>query len=129
MQRKGGGASALPPRKAKDMRFTIRDETVHAAFDALESHTQPAAAAKAMRERREDESKAAKARAFLAAAGSVAERDARSLLDEGYQQARERYYAAVEADEEYRNTRSKCESIIEAWRTVQSNYRAMARVA
>jgi hypothetical protein len=109
--------------------FTIRDETVHAAFDMLAENTQPAAAAKAMRERREDESKAAKARAFLAATGSVAERDARAILTEEYQQARERYYAAVEADEEYRNTRSKCESIIEAWRTVQSNYRAMARVA
>ena len=111
------------------MRFTIKDETVHAAFDALESHAQPAAAAKAMRERREDESKAAKARAFLKATGSVAEREAHAILSEEYQQARERYYAAVEADEEYRNTRSKCEAIIEAWRTVQSNYRAMGRVA
>lgn len=111
------------------MRFTIRDETVHAAFDALESHAQPAAAAKAMRERREDEKKAAKARAFLRATGSVAERDAQSLLDEEYRQACERFYAAVEADEEYRNQRSKCEAIIEAWRTVQSNYRAMGKVA
>lgn len=111
------------------MRFTIKDETVHAAFDALESHAQPAAAAKAMRERREDESKAAKARAFLKATGSVAEREAHAILSEEYQQSRERYYAAVEADEEYRNTRSKCEAIIEAWRTVQSNYRAMGRVA
>lgn len=44
------------PRKVKamNMRFTIRDETVHMAFDMLENHAQPAAAAKAMRERRED---------------------------------------------------------------------------
>lgn len=111
------------------MRFTIRDETVHAAFDALESAVMPAAAAKAMRERREDERKAAKARAFLQATGSVAERDARALLDEEYRQACERFYAAVEADEEFRNQRSKCEAIIEAWRTVQSNYRAMGKVA
>ena len=111
------------------MRFTIRDETVHMAFDMLESHAQPAAAAKAMRERREDEKKAAKARAFLHATGNVAERDAQSLLTEEYQQACERFYAAVEADEEYRNQRSKCEAVIEAWRTVQSNYRAMAKVA
>jgi hypothetical protein len=110
-------------------RFTILDETVHAAFDALEAHAQPAAAARAMRERRDDERRAAKARAFLAASGTVAERDALSLTDEGYRIACEGFYAAVEADEEYRNTRSKCESIIEAWRTVQSNYRAMARVA
>lgn len=111
------------------MRFTIRDETVHAAFDMLESHAQLAAAAKAMRERREEERRQAKARAFLAATGSVAERDARSVLDEAYQIACNNYYSAVEADEEFRNQRNKCEAIIEAWRTVQSNYRAMGKVA
>ncbi|WP_129415938.1 hypothetical protein [Mesorhizobium sp. Pch-S] len=82
-----------------------------------------------MRERREDERKATKARAFLKATGSVAERDANSILDEEYRQACERFYAAVEADEEFRNQRSKCEAIIEAWRTCQSNFRAMGKVA
>lgn len=110
-------------------RFTIRDETVHAAFDLLESHAQPAAAARAMRERREDERKATKARTFIKATGNVAEREAESILTEEYAQASERYYAAVEADEEYRNQRSKCEAIIEAWRSVQANYRAMGKVA
>jgi hypothetical protein len=81
-----------------------------------------------MRERREEEKRQAKARAFLAASGSVAERHEKSVLDEEYQIACERYYAAIEADEEYRNQRSKCEAIIEAWRTVQSNFRAMAKV-
>jgi len=112
-----------------NMRFTIRDETVHAAFDMLEKHAQPAAAAKAMRERREDERKAIKARAFLKATGSVAEREAHAILTEEYRIACEGFYAAVEADEEYRNQRNKCEAIIEAWRTVQSNYRAMGKVA
>lgn len=109
--------------------FTIRDETVHAAFDALQSHAQPAAAAKAMRERREDERRAAKARAYLKATGTAGEREAASILDEAYQQASARYYAAIEADEEFRNERSKCEAIIEAWRTVQSNWRAMGKIA
>ena len=109
--------------------FIIRDETVHAAFDTLELQAQPAAAAKAMRERREDERKAARARAFLKTTGNVAEREAQAILSEEYQIASERYYAAVEADEEYRNTRSKCEAIIEAWRTCQSNFRAMGRIA
>lgn len=111
------------------MRFVIKDETVHAAFDMLESHAQPAAAARAMRERREDERRAAKARAFLKAAGTAGEREATSVLDEEYRQACERFYAAVEADEEFRNQRSKCEAVIEAWRTVQSNFRAMGKVA
>jgi hypothetical protein len=109
--------------------FFIRDETVRDAFDTLEIQAQPAAAAKAMRERREDQRKAAKARIFLKATGSVAEREASALLSEEYQIACEAYYAAVEADEEYRNTRSKCEAIIEAWRTCQSNFRAMGKIA
>lgn len=109
--------------------FIIRDETVHAAFDMLESHAQPAAAARAMRERREDERRAAKARAFLRATGTAGEREAQSVLDEDYRLACERFYAAVEADEEFRNQRSKCEAIIEAWRTCQSNFRAMGKVA
>lgn len=111
------------------MRFTIRDETVHAAFDMLESHAQPAAAARAMRERREDERRAIKAKAYLKATGTVGDREAAAILTEEYQQACERFYAAVEADEEFRNQRSKCEAVIEAWRTVQSNYRAMGKVA
>ncbi|MCP4410760.1 MAG: hypothetical protein GY807_24070 [Gammaproteobacteria bacterium] len=111
------------------MHFTIRDETVHTAFDMLEANAQPAAAARAMRERREEEKRQAKARAFVKADGTVAEREALSVLGEDYQQACERYYAAVESDEEFRNVKSKCESVIEAWRTVQSNYRAMGKVA
>lgn len=110
-------------------RFVIRDETVHAAFDMLEAHAHPAAFARAMRERREDERRAAKARAFLAATGNVAEREAASILTDEYQKACERFYICVEADEEYRNQRSKCEAIIEAWRSVQANYRAMGKVA
>lgn len=111
------------------MSFVIQDQTVHDAFDTLEAQANPAAVAKAMRERREDERKAAKARAFLKATGSVAEREAHAILSEDYRTASERYYVAIEADEEYRNTRGKCEAIIEAWRTCQSNFRAMGRVA
>lgn len=111
------------------MRFSIRDETVHAAFDTLEAHAQPAAAARAMRERRDDQRRAAKARSLLMTTGNVAEREAQSILSDEYREACERFYEAVEADEHYRNQRSKCEAIIEAWRTVQSNQRAMAKVA
>jgi len=111
------------------MTFRITDETVHAAFDALELQARPAAEARAMRERRDDERRAARARAFRAATGSVAEREAAAILTEDYREACERYYTAIEADEEYRNIRGKCEAIIEAWRTCQSNFRAMGKVA
>jgi ATP:corrinoid adenosyltransferase len=109
--------------------FTIRDETVHDAFDTIDQMISPASVAKAMRERREDERRAAKAKAFLDATGNVAERDAKAILSDEYKTACERYYVAIEADEEYRATRSKCEAVIEAWRTVQSNQRAMGRIA
>ncbi|MCA0276306.1 MAG: hypothetical protein LCH86_09895 [Proteobacteria bacterium] len=111
------------------MRFIIRDETVHAAFDMLEANAHAAAVAKAMRERTEDDRKAARARVFLKATGTVAEREAQALISDEYQQACEHFYAAVEADEEHRNQRGKCEAIIEAWRTCQSNFRAMGKVA
>ncbi|WP_455271191.1 hypothetical protein [Rhizobium herbae] len=109
--------------------FIIRDETVHAAFDTLELQANPAAGAKAMRERRDDQRKIAKAKAFLASTGSVAEREAKAVTSDEYREACELYYTAVAADEEYRNTRGKCEQIIEAWRTCQSNFRAMGRIA
>ena len=60
-------------------RFTIRDETVHAAFDMLEANAQPAAAARAMKERREDERRAAKARAYQKATGTVGDREAEAI--------------------------------------------------
>jgi Arc/MetJ-type ribon-helix-helix transcriptional regulator len=110
-------------------RFVITDETVHAAFDTLESHAEPAAMARAMRERKEDERKAAKAKAFLHATGNVTERESQAILSDEYKSASEAYYEAVEADEHFRNQRSKCEAIIEAWRTCQSNFRAMGKVA
>jgi len=110
-------------------RFIIMDETVHAAFDWLDANCDRAAAARAMRERGADEKKIAKARAFVDATGSVAERDALSILSEGYKIACEAEYEAIEADEFFRRHTSKCSAIIEAWRSCQANERAMARVA
>ncbi len=110
-------------------RFYIKDETVHAAFDALEQGAEAGAIARAMRERREDEKKEAKARAFLDATGNVAERDAMAITSDEYKAACEAYYEAIEQDEKWRSIKSKSESIIEAWRTCQSTMRAMGKVA
>lgn len=110
-------------------RFYIKDETVHQAFDALEQGAEAGAIARAMRERREDQKKEAKARAFLEATGGVAERDAIAITSDEYKSACEAYYEAVEQDEKWRAIKSKSEAIIEAWRTCQSNMRSMAKVA
>lgn len=109
-------------------RFTIQDETVHAAFDWLEENAGLAAVARAMRERYEDERKAAKARAFLKEAGSVAEREAKAIISDEYREACQAYYEAIEADEEFRNRRSKAEAVIQAWQTSCANTRAMGKV-
>lgn len=111
------------------MRFVIKDETVHAAFNWLEENAGQGAAAKAMRQRAEDDKKAAKARAFLEASGTVGEREAQAILSEGYKTACEMEYAAIEADELFRNHRSKCTAIIECWRSCQATERQMAKVA
>ena len=109
-------------------RFTIRDETVHAAFDTLQDHVEPAAAARAERERRDYAVKQIKAKIFLGAEGTVAEREAIALASTEYNDAVQAHCDAVERDEYYRNTKSKCEAIIEAWRSCQATERAMAKV-
>lgn len=110
------------------MTFVIQDTTVQAAFDTLKDSIEPAAAARAMRERREYEAKRAKSQAFIEAQGTIAEREHKATLSQGYQDAIKGYHEAVERDEYYRNERNKCTLVIEAWRTCQSNFRAMAKV-
>jgi len=109
-------------------RFVIRDQTVQQAFDVLTQSVEAGAIARAMRERREDEKKEAKAKAFLKATGTRDERDAASILDDGYKAACEAYYEAVQADEEWRANRSRSEAIIQAWQTSSANQRAVGRV-
>jgi len=109
--------------------FNITDQTVHAAFDLLESNVESAAVARAMRERREHEVKAAKAKGFLESEGSVAEREHKAVRTDEYKAACEALYEAIQADERHRNEKSKCEAIIEAWRSCQATQRSMGKVA
>jgi hypothetical protein len=109
-------------------RFVIQDKTVQHAFDVLTQSVEAGAIARAMRERREDEKKEAKARAFLKATGTRDEREAMSLLDEGYKAACEAFYVALQADDEWRANRSRSEAIIQAWQTSSANSRAIARI-
>jgi dynactin complex subunit len=111
------------------MRFVIKDETVHAAFNWLDENAGEGAAAKAMRQRCEDAKKAAKARAFLAADGNNAEREAQAILSPEYEEACNAEAIAIQADETFRNERSKCAAIIECWRSCQATERQMAKVA
>lgn len=109
-------------------KFYIRDETVHDAFEVLRQSVEAGPVARAMREKREDERRAAKAKAFLEAAGTIAEREAQSIISHAYQSACEAYYEAVKADEYWRAQVASASAIIEAWRTSSSNIRALGKV-
>jgi hypothetical protein len=109
-------------------KFYIRDETVHDAFEVLRQSVEAGPVARAMREKREDERRAAKAKAFLQATGNVAEREAQSLLDPSYKAACDAYYEAIQADEYWRAQVATASAITECWRTSSSNIRALGKV-
>ena len=106
----------------------VPDDLVQSAFDWLHDNSKPAAAAKAARVRAEYKTKQVKARVFLESEGTVAEREAKALASDRYDEAVVAEIDAVEKDEFHRNQRSKAEAIIESWRTEQSNLRAMTKV-
>ena len=108
-------------------RFVIKDETVALAFEQLRDHAFPAAAARADRLRREDLLKAAKARAYLAASGTINEREAAAILTDEYVQAAEGFFSSVELDEQYKALRENATLVIECWRTTQANRRAIEK--
>ena len=110
------------------MTFIIQDATVHVAFELLERNVETASVAAAMRKRREDEEKAELAEAFLAATGTVAEREAKARLDPAVKNAQKHFYEAIRAHERAKKEESKCAAIIDAWRTSQSTLRNMSRV-
>ena len=108
----------------------VTDKMVHAAFDWLSDASAPAAAAKAERIRAEHGVKRVKARLFLESSEtSVAAKEAWAMNHADYGAAVDREAEAVRNDEFFRNERGKCEALIEAWRTEQSNFRAMGKVA
>ena len=106
----------------------VNEDMIQAAFDWLHDNSKPAAAAKAERIRAEYRTKQIKAKAFLEAEGTVAEREATALASSQYDEAVDAEIQAVENDEFHRNQRSKAEAIIESWRSEQANLRAMSKV-
>lgn len=111
------------------MKPIITDEQAQAAFDWLQENAAAAAAARAQRERMEYKVKQVKARAFLEAEGTVAEREHKAVAADEYDQVIDQLIGAVNQDEFHRNQRNKCEAIISAWQTCKSTERAFARVA
>jgi hypothetical protein len=106
----------------------VSDKMVQDAFDWLNGHADSAAAAKAEKIRAEYRVKVARGRVFGESEGTVAERQAAADCDQHTQCAYDDEAEAVEKDEWHRVHRSKCEAIIEAWRTEQANLRGMTKV-
>lgn len=108
--------------------FFIADEEVQAAFDVL--HGQTHAKARAAYEYADKRLKVAFAKARQSAEGkTVGERDDAAQTSEGYQAALKSFHLIAESYFVERDRRDAASAVIEAWRTQQSDRRAMRNVA
>ena len=106
----------------------ISEPQIQAAFDVL--HDQAHAKARAAYEFAEKRLKVVLAKAQLAAEGkTVGERDANAQISPEYEAALTKFRLIAEAYYLERDRRDAASAVIDAWRTQQSDMRAMGRVA
>jgi hypothetical protein len=106
----------------------ISDREIQEAFDVL--HSQAHAKARAAYEYAEKRLKVALAKSQLAAEGkTVGERDANAQVSDSYQAALKSFHLIAETYYSERDRRDAASAVLDAWRTQQSDARAMGRVA
>lgn len=106
----------------------IPDAHVEHAFEVLKSRDH--AAARAAYEFTDKHLKVILAKATLAANGkTVGEREASALASPEYERALEDFRLVAKAYHEARDRRDAASAIIDAWRTLRSDERAMLKVA
>lgn len=106
----------------------ISEDQIQAAFDVL--HSQAHAKARAAYEYAERRLKVAFAKAQLAAEGkTVGERDANAHTSEAFGAALKAFHLIAETYYLERDRRDAASAVIDAWRTQQSDMRAMGRAA
>jgi hypothetical protein len=106
----------------------ITENQIQAAFDVL--HSQDHAKARAAYEYAEKRIKVAFAKARQGAEGkTVGDRDDNAQLSDAYQAALKSFHLIAEAYYTERDRRDAASAVIDAWRTQQSDMRAMGRVA
>ena len=110
------------------MSSLLRNEQVQAAFDWLHEHSDRIGAARGMVIRLEYKVKRVLARKMLAASGPEWQRKAEATCDPEYESVCEAHADAEATWEELRDTRNKCELILEAWRTLSANDRGIRKV-
>jgi len=109
----------------KIMAKLITDDMIESALQYLSTASEPTAASRAMRLRKEFSRKRIRAKLILEAPEKTAGlREAWAEAHPAYERACEEEIEAVEADEYYRSERSKADIIVEAWRSEQANQRA-----
>lgn len=105
----------------------ISDDQIQAAFDVL--HDQAHAKARAAYEYAEKRLKVAFAKARQAAEGkTVGDKDDNAQTSESYQAALKSFHLIAESYYSERDRRDAASAVIDAWRTQQSDARAMGRV-
>jgi hypothetical protein len=106
----------------------INDQQVQAAFDVL--HDEGHAKSRAAYEYAERRLKVALAKAQLAAEGkTVGEREANAMVSEEYQAALRSFRLIAETYYLERDKRDAASAVLDAWRTMRSDMRAMGKVA
>jgi hypothetical protein len=106
----------------------ISEPQIQAAFDVL--HDQAHAKSRAAYEFAEKRLKVVLAKAQLAADGkTVGERDANAQTSPEYEAALTKFRLIAETYYTERDRRDAAAAVIDAWRTQQSDMRAMGRVA
>lgn len=109
------------------MAFVIPESHVQHAFDVLKGNEH--AAARAAYEFSEKQLKVILAKAAGASnASSATQRESEALRSEEYERALNAFKLVCEAYYKARDRREAAVAIIDAWRTQQSDQRAMARV-
>ena len=108
--------------------FAISDDEVQAAFSVLQANKH--AKARAAHEYAERRLKVVLAKAEMAAnAKTVGERQASALASPEYDHALREFRLIADAYHTARDQREAASAVIEAWRTQQSDRRAMGRAA
>ena len=106
----------------------ISEPQIQEAFDVLQSQSH--AKARAAYEYAEKRLKVAFAKARHEATGkTVGDRDDAAQMSEAYQAALKAFHLIAESYYSERDRRDAASAVIDAWRTQQSDMRAMGRVA
>jgi hypothetical protein len=105
----------------------LTQNMVDAAFEWLSKSSEDLGLAKGQLNRTKFKASKVHARLFLHAAGSVESRKAQATIADEYEQAMEAYFEAEEVWTRMEDQKSRAETILDVFRTLQANERAIGR--